>query len=103
LIRIAFPPGSGFLGITIGGRPLAPVPETWVRRAGGWRSYRVVTLRAEGIPVEITARPGPLAFVLADRSGELPGSAHDLVAARPGWAVPSQSGDGTIVVRRVKI
>jgi hypothetical protein len=74
-----------------------------VRRAGGWRSYRVVTLRAEGIPVEITARPGPLAFVLADRSGELPESAHDLVAARPGWAVPSQSGDGTIVVRRVKI
>jgi hypothetical protein len=103
LIRIAFPPGSRFLGITIGGRPLAPVPETWVRRAGGWRSYRVVTLRAEGIPVEITARPGPLAFVLADRSGELPESAHDLVAARPGWAVPSQSGDGTIVVRRVKI
>lgn len=102
-VRIAFPPDSGFLSISIGGLPLSPLPDALVRRGGGWRSYRVVTLPARGIPVEIVARPGPLAFLLADRSGDLPESARALVAGRPDSAVPSHAGDGTVVIRRVRL
>jgi len=103
VIRIAFPAETPLLSMAIGGRTVAPLPAAFVSRAGGWRSYACVTVPSEGIPVEITARPGPLAFLVADRSGDLPESAAALLSARPASAVPSQSGDGTIVIRPVRI
>jgi len=103
VIRIAFPAEAPLLSVAIGGRTVAPLPAAFVARADGWRSYVCVTLPPDGITLEVTARPGPLAFLIADRSGDLPESAAALLSARPTWAVPSQSGDGTIVIRRVRI
>ena len=102
-IRIAFPPDARLLSVAIGGRPVPPLPAALLRRAEGWRNYVCVTLPAGGIPIDIAARPGPLAFVVADRSGNLPPSAGPLLSARPASAVPSHSGDGTIVIRRDRI
>jgi hypothetical protein len=103
VIRIAFPPGSPLIRIAVGGRALAPLPEALVRRAGGWRSYTCVTTPEEGIAVEIAARAGPLDVVVADRSPGVPASAAFLLSSRPAEAVPSQSGDGVVVTRRIRL
>jgi hypothetical protein len=103
VVRMAFPPGTSLRSIAIGGVPLSPLSDVALRRAGGWSGYACVTLPAEGIDVEIRAAPGPLSFVLADRSRTLPQNAAPLLSARPPTAVPSQSGDGTVVRRTIRL
>jgi hypothetical protein len=103
IIRMAFPPATSLRSIAIGGVALLPLSDLAIRRAGGWKSYTCVTLPAEGIEVEIRAASGPLSFVLADRSGTLPPAAAPFLAARPPTAVPSQSGDGTVVRRTIRL
>jgi hypothetical protein len=103
IVRIAFPPGSLLRGIALGGKAVPPLSAGALRRGAGWRSYACVTVPAEGIPVEIVAAPGPLSFVLADRTAGLPAAGAALAARRGVSAVPSQSGDGTVVMRRVTI
>ncbi|HET9794928.1 MAG TPA: M20/M25/M40 family metallo-hydrolase [Thermoanaerobaculia bacterium] len=103
IVRIAFPPAARLRSIAIGGTPVPPLSPAALRRGAGWKSYACVTVPAEGIPVEIVAAPGPLSFVLADRTAVLPPSAGFLASRRGATAVPSQSGDGTIVMKRVTL
>ena len=99
IVRIAFAPGTALRTIAIGGVATPPLSPAALARGGGWRSYACVTVPPEGIPVEISAAPGPVSFVLSDRSPGLPASAAPLAARRGPFAVPSQSGDGTIVMK----
>ena len=103
IVRIAFAPGTALRAIAIGGVATPPLSPAALARGGGWRSYACVTVPPEGIPVEIVAEPGPLAVVLSDRSPGLPASAAPLAARRGAFAVPSQSGDGTIVMKKITL
>ncbi len=103
IVRIAFPPGSPLRGIALGGKALPPLSAAALRRGAGWKSYACVTVPADGIAVEIVAAPGPLSFLLADRTLGLPSAGAALAARRGVSAVPSQSGDGTVVMRRVTL
>ena len=103
IVRIAFAPGAPLRGIAIGGVAAPALSPAALRRGSGWRSYACVTVPPDGIPVEIVASPGPLSLVLADRTPELPPAAAPLAARRGPAAVPSQSGDGTIVMKRLRI
>ena len=102
VVRLAFPPGSPIRRIAIDDVPVAIEPR-FVRRAGGWKNATCVTVPPEGIEVEISSRAGPLELVLADRSSDLPPAAAPLRRARAVSAVPSQSGDGTVVWRRLAL
>ncbi|HET7451145.1 MAG TPA: hypothetical protein VFL12_00245, partial [Thermoanaerobaculia bacterium] len=103
IVRIAFAPEAPVRGIAIGGVAAPPLSPAALRRGAGWRNYACVTVPAGGIPVEIVSAPGPVSLVIADRSAELPSAAAALAARRGAAAVPSQSGDGTIVFRKLTI
>jgi hypothetical protein len=103
VIRIAFPPGALLRTVALGGKPVPPLSPAARRRGAGWKSYACVTVPAEGIPIEIVAGPGPLSFVLADRTPGLPAAGNALASRRGAAAVPSQSGDGTVVMKRITI
>jgi hypothetical protein len=103
IVRIALPPEAPVRGIAIGGVTVPPLSPAAIRRGAGWRNYACVTVPADGIPVEIVAAPGPVSLLIADRSADLPASAAALASRRGASAVPSQSGDGTIVFRKLTL
>lgn len=91
-----------------------------VPKAAGLKSFRLgdVTVPASGRPVQIscgtpdcgsarivlsfeTSAPASLTLI-ARRRGLPPEGAH-LLKARPGWAVPSQGGDATLLARKIEI
>ena len=101
--RISFPPSVGVERIAIGGVAVPPLSERALSRSNGWRSYSCVTLPREGIEVEGDLTGPSPEFVLMDRTDGLPPPGAALRAARPGDAVPSQTGDVSIVTRRVAL
>jgi len=59
----------------------------------------LLALPPEGVELELEVPAGPVRWTLRDAAFGLPPSAAPLVQARPEWAVRSQQGDGTIVIR----
>ena len=71
---------------------------------GDWRSWRFWTVPREGIEVSvIPAGDEPVQGWIADRGRGLPVEGRALIESRPATAVPSQSGDTTVVYRSVTI
>ncbi|MGH9442652.1 MAG: M28 family peptidase [Thermoanaerobaculia bacterium] len=101
--RISFPPAIRVEKLTIGGTAVAPLSGRALSRSNGWKSYACVTLPAEGIEVEGELAGDSPAFVLMDRTPGLPPSGRPLLAARPATAVPSQTGDASIITRRISL
>jgi hypothetical protein len=103
IVRLAFAPAAALRSIAIGGVPVPALSPAALRRGRGWKSYACVTTPPGGIDVAIEAAPGPVTLVLSDRSPGLPPAAAALASRRGPAAVPSQSGDGTMVMRRVTL
>jgi hypothetical protein len=70
----------------------------------GWLDFSDVTLPAGGCEVELVlAATAPLDWYISDSTFGLPPAGAALVAARPATSVPQQSGDLTVVARKVRI
>jgi hypothetical protein len=98
-VWMVFPEGFPLLRLTAEGQEAELRPGR-----GGYRVFRCVTTPPEGIEVVLELKDGPPADLrIADLSPGLPPSAATLLLARPAWAVPSQGGDTTVVIRRIRI
>jgi hypothetical protein len=101
---VFFPPGADVESVSMGGLPQqAPVPRV---RAylHHWSMYSCTTMPAAGIEIAFSLPMGKSmeVFVL-DESYGLPAEGMFLLHARPLTATPSESGDVTIVTRRVQL
>jgi hypothetical protein len=99
---IAFPPTVSVRSFRIGAAKAPGLSARALARSRGWKNYGCVTVPPEGIEIEAEISGGPPEFVLTDRTPGLPASGRALLAARPESAVPSQTGDASIVTRRIR-
>jgi hypothetical protein len=72
------------------------------RALGDYRAFTVHGVGREGIALELVGVPRGTEIIVLDESPGLPANGAALARARPAWAVPSQSGDVTLVGRRLK-
>jgi hypothetical protein len=78
------------------GTSLTAVPE--------WRSYVCTTVGAARLDVDLeVSGTGPVDVHIWDASSGLPEAGKQLVAARPSWAVPFDTGDRTVVVAKTRL
>ena len=101
--RISFPPLARVGNFSIGGVPVPPLSARALSRSNGWSSYSCVTLPAAGVEIEGEVSGASPTFVLLDRTAGIPASGSRILAARPPSAVPSQTGDASIVTRRIRL
>ncbi|HEV8254639.1 MAG TPA: M20/M25/M40 family metallo-hydrolase [Vicinamibacteria bacterium] len=99
---VFFPPEARVQEVTMGGRPIGPLRERAVRRAGGWKAYWCRTLPAAGIDLEVVLdEMKPIVAYVGDQTSGLPDDR--LQQARPKTAVSSGSGDLTVMTRKVAL
>ncbi|HTD52675.1 MAG TPA: hypothetical protein VK780_06605, partial [Thermoanaerobaculia bacterium] len=99
---LAFPPSSLPDSIRVGGETIPPLYRRAAKQMAGWRIYSCLTVPPEGVSVEIVSAAGrPIDFFLADETYGLPSSGERLASARGRTAVTSQSGDVSLVTRRI--
>jgi hypothetical protein len=104
IASLAFPPSSLPDSIRVGGEAIAPLYPRAVKQMGGWRIYSCRTLPPEGVSVEIVSAAGrPIDFFLGDTTYGLPPGGERLASARRRTAVTSQSGDVSVVTRRIRL
>jgi hypothetical protein len=72
------------------------------RALGDYRAFTVHGVGREGVEMELVGVPRGTEFIVLDETPGLPANVAALARARPPWAVPSQSGDVTLVGRRLK-
>jgi hypothetical protein len=102
-IVFGFSPGSAPLSIHIGGELLPQLSPRLAKELAGWRVYTCLTVPAEGIEIELArSQAPPIEFLLADESPGLPPEGQRIASRRPSTAVTSQSGDLSVIVRRVR-
>jgi hypothetical protein len=96
--------------VAIGGREIPARTRLQDQRPGrrgrgpGLRSYTCVTVPAEGIAYEVVvAGAEPVEGYLVDQTFALPPGGEVLVRARPREATPIQSGDVTVLGRRIAL
>lgn len=79
----------------------ASIEGVRIAPVGRQSSLDLLGLPPEGVELdlELEGGSGPVRFTLRDAAFGLPPSAAPLAQARPDWAVRSQQGDGTIVIR----
>lgn len=96
VVRLLLPPGTPLRRATLAGVPLDPPPSR--RYLGGWTHLAWLSTPPGGVEVVLDlAGRAPVEAVVADESYDLPPAGAVLRAARPAYAVPIQSGDGTVV------
>ena len=117
--RLRSPRGAALAGIALPAARLVsvrmngvPVPDAPSKNRVGaaygdaraWRGYVCTTTGLEGVELELElSGPDPLEAYVWDASPGLPELGAALLAARPAWAVPFQTGDRTIVVSKVRL
>jgi hypothetical protein len=101
---LLFPPGADVESATLGGLPLKP-PAPRVRTyLHHWSAYSCTTMPAAGVEITFSLPIGKsIEVFVVDESYGLPGEGTFLLHARPLTATPSQSGDVTMVTRRVQL
>jgi hypothetical protein len=71
-------------------------------RRAGWQPISVVTAEQSGVLIEMRLEGADsVTAILVDRQRELPPEAAAIARARPGNSVPSGTGDGWLIARRV--
>ncbi len=112
LVALLFPPLVRVFSFSVNGVSVPPTPRRFARLLPSWRRFSVVTTPPEGVDVTFVqsvpqgagTQSGGTAherLVLLDESYDFPPTGNALLAARPAYAVRSQSGDVTIVEREV--
>ncbi|HEY3119429.1 MAG TPA: M20/M25/M40 family metallo-hydrolase [Vicinamibacteria bacterium] len=102
MATVYFPPEARVQEVTIAGHRVGPLRERAVRRAGGWQGYWCRTLPPGGVDLEVVLGDvRPVIAYVADQTNGLPDDR--LQRARPRTAVPSGSGDTTVMTRKVSL
>ena len=101
---VLFPPGADVESVGMGGLLEQPPAPRLRARLHHWSVYSCTTMPAGGVEIAFSLPMGKSieVFVL-DESYGLPAEGMFLLHARPLTATPSQSGDVTIVTRRVQL
>ncbi len=101
---VMFPPGSGVDSVSIGDQSITPQNDALKRYFGGWNVYSVAAIAADGVEIRFSVPLGkPVDVSAADETYGLPPEGAFLLNARPLTETPSQSGDVTVVTRRVQL
>jgi hypothetical protein len=86
------------------GQPLDPEASRVRKYFNGWAVYACPAIPAGGVEISFTIPVGkPIEVSAVDESYGLPPEGTFLANSRPLTASPSQSGDVTIISRRVQL
>jgi len=103
ILTLWLPAGASFSRLTIQG--IAPPGGASAKPSGGaagWQAISVVTAEQSGVAIEMQLENAdPVQAILVDRLRALPPEAAAIARARPANSVPSATGDGWLVARRV--
>ncbi len=113
VVALLFPPSVRVYSFSVNGVSVPPPPRRRAQFASGWRRFSVVTTPPSGVDVSFVQSPAQAVaaepsgqssaqLILLDESYSLPPTGNALLAARPAYAVRSQSGDVTILWRSVQ-
>jgi hypothetical protein len=103
ILFLAFPPPTLPDSVRIGGHKLPPLYPRAARQMGRSRVYSCLDAPPDGVSVEVFFATGrSFELVIGDESYGLPPGGERFAAARPPTSVTSQSGDVSIVTRRVR-
>jgi hypothetical protein len=101
---IVFPPSSGVAAVSVNGHRVPEIVPQLRQWLNGWQEYRCRTMPPDGVEVGFElGSASPTELYVTDETYGLPQEGLFLQKARPVTAVPSQSGDATIVSRPVRI
>lgn len=104
VVGLFFPPGVRVTSFRMQGRLMPPLSAKARRAMNGWQRFACVTTPAGGVTVSFVVQGVKRFKVLAlDESYGLPAEGRKLELARPANTVASQSGDVTVLTRRVMI
>lgn len=104
VILLAFPPDSAPESVLIAGYAVPDLSSRILNYTHGWRIYRCMDTPPEGIEVDFwLAKTNPVSVFLLDESYGLPPEGAFLKSARPAITTQIQSGDTTVVERRVTL
>ena len=103
VVVLFLPSDAPVLSLTADGQPVFLTP-TGAARGNAYRRVRFFGVHEHGVRLELRLQGNkPLEILIADQSYGLPNGGEALVSARPATAVPSDSGDSTIVVSRSRL
>jgi len=101
---LLLPPQVGLESVDVEGQRVPEQQPREVRWNNGWRVYTCRDLPPQGCTLEMVFSGAPPAEVaIQDVSPGLPQQARALLTARPTSATTIQSGDVTVVTRRVRL
>lgn len=104
LMDVVLPGESRLTEVSYPGVGTSALGEGRPYSGGAWRSWRFRSIPPQGVTVRLDpGRGDSVEMWTMDRTRGLPGSARALLAARPAHAVPSQTGDVTVVFRKERI
>ncbi len=101
MMLLVLPGDLGLKSVTLGERQL-PIPAKWAGRKQIVIACESADCASAAVTLEMAAT-GAIKADLVERRAELPGFAETLLAARPKTAVPSQYGDGTMLVSPITV
>lgn len=101
MMLLVLPGDLGLKSVVLGQRQL-PVPAKWAGRKRIVIACESADCASAAVTLEMAAT-GAIKANLIERRATLPGFADTLLAARPKKAVPSQYGDGTMLVSPIAI
>jgi Peptidase family M28 len=101
---VLFPGGADVESVTMGGLPQPPPAQRVRSYLHNWSAYSCPTMPAAGVEITFSVPMGRSVEVsVLDESYGLPAEGTFLLHARPLTATPSQTGDVTMVTRRVQL
>jgi hypothetical protein len=101
---LLFPPGSKVDGVRVGGIPMEPQTARVQGFFNGWSVYSCPAMPAEGVEISFSLPSGiPVEISAVDQGYGLPADGQFLLKARPLTASPADTGDVTVVSRRVRL
>jgi hypothetical protein len=104
LAGVLFPPDAEVGSVRVEGQPLDPEASRVRKYFNGWAVYACPAIPAGGVEISFTVPVGkPIEVSAVDESYGLPPEGTFLANSRPLTASPSQSGDVTIISRRVQL
>ncbi len=101
---LLFPPESQVDAVRVGGIPMEPQTARVQGFFNGWTVYSCPAMPSEGVEISFSLPSGvPVEVSAVDREYGLPAEGHFLLKARPLTAAPADTGDVTLVSRRVRL
>jgi hypothetical protein len=101
---LLFPPGSQVDDVRVGGVAVAPETARLQSVLSGWSIYACLVMPEQGVEISFSLPVGiPVEISAVDQTYGLPLDGQFLLKARPLTATPANTGDVTVVSRRVRL